>query len=253
MLTNNNLHIVRIDKTDVKQVIRKKINKKRYLYPLTVSLPESMVFTLFGLHERRALNNGCRGKLCFLYPSNKTLLQFSWTHFPVNHNKWPSKPRHWQDTIQYETKRHFSTSPHSVCTVLFTVFFMIKIICILFSSIGALFLKIIDVKLLQKDKYCTTCLHIPLAHPCLYDYLLSPQFTVLHCTFYSLFVFYIYIFYLYLCIFSCVVLHILHCPLSGPVLIYISLLIIFCIIEYVTNKRTLNLKMIYVKLLQKDK
>ncbi len=34
-------------------------------------------------------------------------------------------------------------------------------------------------------------------------------------------------------------LHILHCPLSGPDLIYISLLIIFCIIEYVTNK-TLN-------------
>ncbi len=34
-------------------------------------------------------------------------------------------------------------------------------------------------------------------------------------------------------------LHILHCPLSGPDLTYISLLIIFCIIEYVTNK-TLN-------------
>ncbi len=33
----------------------------------------------------------------------------------------------------------------------------------------------------------------------------------------------------------------LHCPLSGPNLIYISLLIISCIIEYVTNKRTLNL------------
>ncbi len=37
------------------------------------------------------------------------------------------------------------------------------------------------------------------------------------------------------------VLHILHCPLSGPDLTYISLLIIFCIIEYVTNKKTLNL------------
>ncbi len=34
----------------------------------------------------------------------------------------------------------------------------------------------------------------------------------------------------------------LHCPLSGPVLIYISLLIISCIIEYVTNKITLNLE-----------
>ncbi len=38
-------------------------------------------------------------------------------------------------------------------------------------------------------------------------------------------------------------LHILHCPLSGPDLTYISLLIIFCIIEYVTNKKTLNLAM----------
>ncbi len=35
----------------------------------------------------------------------------------------------------------------------------------------------------------------------------------------------------------------LHCPLSGPDLIYISLLIIPCIIYYVTNKETLNLDM----------
>ncbi len=33
----------------------------------------------------------------------------------------------------------------------------------------------------------------------------------------------------------------LHCPLSGPDLIYISLLIIPCIIYYVTNKETLKL------------
>ncbi len=32
---------------------------------------------------------------------------------------------------------------------------------------------------------------------------------------------------------------ILHCPLGGPDLIYISLRIIFCIIEYVMNKRTI--------------
>ncbi len=81
----------------------------------------------------------------------------------------------------------------------------------------------------------TTCLHIPLAHPCLYYYLLSPQYTVLHILFYCTFL------NLYLCIFSCVVLRLLHCPLSGPDLIYISLLIIFCIIEYVTNKKTLTL------------
>ncbi len=34
----------------------------------------------------------------------------------------------------------------------------------------------------------------------------------------------------------------LHCPLSGPDLIYISLLIIPCIIYYVTNKETSNLE-----------
>ncbi len=83
----------------------------------------------------------------------------------------------------------------------------------------------------------TTCLLIPLAHPCLYYYVLSPQYTVLH----ILLFIYVLFFYLYLYIFSCVVLFILHCPLSGPVLIYISLRIIFCIIEYVTNKRTLDL------------
>ncbi len=51
------------------------------------SLPESMVFTLFGLHTRRPSHDGfrdrCRGKLSFfIYPSNKILIQFSWTHFP---------------------------------------------------------------------------------------------------------------------------------------------------------------------------
>ncbi len=65
----------------------------------------------------------------------------------------------------------------------------------------------------------------------------------IHYTFYSLFLFFTYI-YIYIC--SCVVLllynfYSLHCPLSGPDLIYISLLIIPCIIYYVTNKETLNL------------
>ncbi len=45
-----------------------------------------------------------------------------------------------------------------------------------------------------------------------------------------------------LCYVSFLFLFFLHCPLSGPVLIYISLLIISCIIEYETNKRTLNLE-----------
>ncbi len=55
---------------------------------------------------------------------------------------------------------------------------------------------------------------------------------LLHILFFLIFVTYIYVY-------SLVLLHILHCPLSGPDLIYISLLIIFNIIEYVTNK-TLN-------------
>ncbi len=51
-----------------------------------------------------------------------------------------------------------------------------------------------------------------------------------------LFNLYIYI-YIYIYIHSCVVLHILHCPLSGPDMTYISLLILSCIIQYVTNKK----------------
>ncbi len=93
----------------------------------------------------------------------------------------------------------------------------------------------------------TTCLHILLAHPCLYYNLLSPQYTVLYilfyCTFYSLFFLIIIIiifFPIFIYIYSYVVLHILHCPLSGPDLTYISLLIISCIIEYVTNKKKLE-------------
>ncbi len=103
------------------------------------------------------------------------------------------------------------------------------------------------------------CLHILLAHLCLYYYLLSPQYTVLHIVLYLILIFsyyfyfistYIYIYVnqdrsallLYSSILLCYVSFFLHCPLSGPVLIYISLLIISCIIEYVTNKRTLNLE-----------
>ncbi len=86
------------------------------------------------------------------------------------------------------------------------------------------------------------------------------HFILFHCTFYSLFSFYFIFFYfflsysyLYLYIFSCVMFHFLfifnffiflHCPLSGPVLTYISLLIIPCMIVYVTNNKepwTLNL------------
>ncbi len=100
----------------------------------------------------------------------------------------------------------------------------------------------------------TTCLHIPLAHPCLYCFLLTHS--ILYCTFYliahftpyfilfyfiicSYFYFiltYIYIYSLVLC-FIVLFVFILHCPLSGPVLTYISLLIIPCMIVYVTNNK----------------
>ncbi len=72
---------------------------------------------------------------------------------------------------------------------------------------------------------------------------------LLFCTFlYSIAHFTSYFFfYLYIYIYSCVVLLLynfffnsLHCPLSGPDLTYISLLIIPCIIYHVTNKETLN-------------
>ncbi len=72
-------------------------------------------------------------------------------------------------------------------------------------------------------------------------------FILLHILlFISCFYLYIYI-YIYIC--SCVVLllynfYSLHCPLSGPDLIYISLLIIPCIIYYVTNKETLTFTVI---------
>ncbi len=72
-------------------------------------------------------------------------------------------------------------------------------------------------------------------------------FILLHILlFISCFYLYIYI-YIYIC--SCVVLllynfYSLHCPLSGPDLIYISLLIIPCIIYHVTNKETLTFTVI---------
>ncbi len=100
----------------------------------------------------------------------------------------------------------------------------------------------------------TTRLHIPLAHPsCSYYYSLSPNILFLHisivlhflfyCTFYSLILFFTYIYALVLCYFYIIFIFILlPCPLSGPDLIYISLLIIPCIIYYVMNKQTLNLE-----------
>ncbi len=112
------------------------------------------------------------------------------------------------------------------------------------------------------------CVHTrynPFAHPsCSYYYLLSPTILFLHillcCTFYSIAHFnlislfyhiyarvlcYFYIIFIKIYIFFFIIyifFILLHCPLSGPYLIYISLLIIPCIIYYVTNKETLNLE-----------
>ncbi len=78
---------------------------------------------------------------------------------------------------------------------------------------------------------------------------INPEYTVLHilshCTSYSLFYFIICSYFhshLYLYIYSLVLCFIafyffLHFPLSGPVLTYISLLIIPCMIVYVTNNK----------------
>ncbi len=71
--------------------------------------------------------------------------------------------------------------------------------------------------------------------------LLVLHFSLFYCTFYSLFLFFTYILYMLLCCYFYIIFIILHCLLSGPDLIYISLLIIPCIIYYVTNKETLNL------------
>ncbi len=72
---------------------------------------------------------------------------------------------------------------------------------------------------------------------------------ILFCTFlYSITHFTLFLFLpIYIC--SCVVLllysfYSLHCPLSGPDLIYISLLIVPCIIYHVTNKETLTFTVI---------
>ncbi len=64
------------------------------------------------------------------------------------------------------------------------------------------------------------------------------HFSLFCYTFYSLFLF----FYLY--IYNIYNFYSLHCPLSGPDLIYISLLIIPCIIYHVTNKETLTFTVI---------
>jgi len=86
-----------------------------------------------GLYTLRSSHDRCRCILNFFIPSNKSLVEFSWTHFPVNHNKWPSKRRHRQDTIQYKTKCDFSKKkPYAY----YQIHFIIMITFGVFSQSG---------------------------------------------------------------------------------------------------------------------
>ncbi len=89
---------------------------------------------------------------------------------------------------------------------------------------------------------CTLLLHIPVY------IIIYKVHRILYCTFYFIAHFTPYFFLIcilllpiFIYILLCFIFIFLHCPLSRPVLIYISLLIISCIIEYVTNKITLTL------------
>ncbi len=91
-----------------------------------------------------------------------------------------------------------------------------------------------------------------LTHLVLHIYLFLPSYlscTSCFCTFlYSITHLTLYFFfYLYICLVVVLLLYnfySLHCPLSGPDLIYISLLIIPCIIYHVTNTETLTFTVI---------
>ncbi len=104
-------------------------------------------------------------------------------------------------------------------------------------------------------------LHIQFVLHILLFYCFALFFILLHILLLISF-FFTYI-YIYIYIYSCVVLllynliltlffYSLHCPLSGPDLTYISLLIIPCIIYHVTNKETLNLEPLICVLVAAD-
>ncbi len=85
--------------------------------------------------------------------------------------------------------------------------------------------------------------------------LLFLHFSLFYCTFYLFRFLPIYIYscavlllYNLIVILFLIFFYSLHCPLSGPDLTYISLLIIPCIIYHVTNKETLNLKFLAMQI-----
>ncbi len=67
---------------------------------------------------------------------------------------------------------------------------------------------------------------------------------ILFCTFLYSFTHFTLYFFFFTYIYNIYNLYSLHCPLSGPDLIYISLLIIPCMIYHVTNKETLTFTVI---------
>ncbi len=122
-----------------------------------------------------------------------------------------------------------------------------KIYITIFYSISILITILTQTDMLYLTSYLFLHILLVFAHlTCLAHLVL--HFSLFYYTFYSLFLVFTYI-YIYIC--SCVVLllynfYSLHCPLSGPDLIYISLLIIPipCIIYHVTNKETLTFTVI---------
>ncbi len=86
----------------MKQVVGKWKNKKRYLRISFDSVPAR--WSRWSLHSL-VFSRPLACILNFFIPSNKSLVEFSWTHFPVNHNKWPSKRRQARyDTVQDQTR-----------------------------------------------------------------------------------------------------------------------------------------------------
>ncbi len=93
--------------------------------------------------------------------------------------------------------------------------------------------------------YLNTLYNLFAHYPCTFLLILlfikSTQSILLHILFYILLIFFLLSYfllnfsYLYLCIFSCVCIP-CNCSVQGADLTYISLLVIFCIIVYVTNK-----------------
>ncbi len=91
-------------------------------------------------------------------------------------------------------------------------------------------------------------LHIQFVLHILLFYCFALFFILLHILLLISFFTYIYISCVVLLLYNLILIlffiffYSLHCPLSGPDLTYISLLIIPCIIYHVTNKETLNLE-----------